>query len=159
TGLVLASDGNFYGTTAAGGQRFFGTIFRLTPTGAVTTIYSFGVGLDGVGPEGGLIQGSDGALYGTTFHGGNHDGGTVFKITLDGSFTSLYSFCSQPSCSDGTNPTAGLLEGTNGALYGTTSRGGLPCNSFGGCGTLFRITPSGKLTTLYSFCAQPNCAD
>jgi len=123
TGLVLASDGNFYGTTVGGGQGFRGTIFRLTPTGAVTTIYSFGVGLDGANPEGELIQGSDGALYGTTFHGGNHDGGTVFKITLDGAFTSLYSFCSQPNCADGTNPTAGLVEGTNGALYGTTSRG------------------------------------
>ena len=168
-GLVLASDGNFYGTTRSGGESENGSIFQVTTAGTVTTLYSFCPGhqscTDGVFPEGELIQGSDGDLYGTTFHGGNHDGGTVFKITLSGVFTSLYSFCSQsPNCADGTNPTAGLVEATNGMFYGTTSRGGAnPGGScepiFQGCGTLFRISSTGKLTTLYNFCAQPNCAD
>ena len=163
-GLVLARDGNFYGTTEGGGDAGGGVIFRVPPSGTVTTLYSFCAGLqfctDGVAPEGELIQGSDGALYGTTFHGGKHDGGTVFKITLSGVFTSLYSFCSQsPNCADGTNPTAGLVEATNGMFYGTTSRGGANCTIYSGCGTLFRISSTGVFTTLYNFCAQPNCAD
>jgi uncharacterized repeat protein (TIGR03803 family) len=161
-GLVLASDGNFYGTTRLGGETDNGSIFRVTPAGTVTTLYSFCVGLqfctDGSAPQGELIQGSDGDLYGTTSF-------TLFKITLSGVFTKLYSFCSkQPNCADGVTPTAGLVEATNGMFYGTTSGGGGGlCGSlppfFLGCGTLFRISSTGKLTTLYSFCAQPNCTD
>jgi uncharacterized repeat protein (TIGR03803 family) len=163
-GLVLASDGNFYGVTGAGGEGFRGSIFQVTPAGTVNTLYNFGIGLDGAGPTGELIQGSDGDLYGTTISGGEHDGGTVFKITLSGVFTSLYSFCSQPNCADGDHPEAGLVEAANGMFYGTTSAGGTggSCTRppfFRGCGTLFRISPSGKLATLYSFCAQPNCGD
>jgi uncharacterized repeat protein (TIGR03803 family) len=134
----------------------------VTPDGTVSTLYNFGIGLDGVNPLGELIQGSDGGLYGVTFHGGNHDGGTVFKITLDGVFSSLYSFCSQsPNCADGTNPTAGLVRANNGLFYGTTSRGGTgaACQFYAGCGTLFRISSAGKLQTLHDFCGQPNCAD
>jgi uncharacterized repeat protein (TIGR03803 family) len=157
-GLVLASDGNFYGTTRSGGAANAGSIFQVTTAGTVSTLYNFCPSrqscTDGVFPEGELIQGSDGDLYGTTFIGGNHDGGTVFKITLSGVFTSLYSFCSQsPNCADGQAPTAGLVEATNGMFYGTTSQGGVnsgdSCGS--GCGTLFRISPAGKLTTLYNF--------
>jgi uncharacterized repeat protein (TIGR03803 family) len=133
----------------------------------VGTLYSFCaskvVCADGVFPEGELIQGTDGALYGTTFLGGTHDGGTVFKITLSGDFTSLYSFCSKsPNCVDGTNPSAGLVEANNGLFYGTTSRGGAGscAGNVQGCGTLFRINSSGSsFTTLYNFCMQPNCAD
>ncbi|MGA9510176.1 MAG: choice-of-anchor tandem repeat GloVer-containing protein [Candidatus Sulfotelmatobacter sp.] len=158
-GLVQASDGNFYGSTRNGGDANAGSIFRVTTAGAVSTLYSFCPSrqscTDGVFPEGELIQGSDGDLYGTTFIGGNHDGGTVFKITLSGVFTSLYSFCSQsPDCADGQAPTAGLVEATNGMFYGTTSNGGVNSG-----GTIFRISPTGKLTTLYNFCSQPDCAD
>jgi len=172
-GIVLASDGNFYGTTRSGGAANAGTIFVVGPAGgSVGTLYSFcaskQVCTDGVFPEGELIQGTDGALYGTTFLGGNHDGGTVFKITLAGSggvFTSLYSFCSKsPNCADGAHPLAGLVEANNGLFYGTTGGGGVgSCagpDDIQGCGTLFRINSTGSsFTTLYNFCVQPNCAD
>ena len=158
-GIILASDGNFYGTTRRGGQRGDGTVFRVTPTGTVTTIYSFCADTptctNGVSPEGELTQGSDGDLYGTAANVGAHNAGTVFKITLAGVFTKLYDFCSQPNCADGLRPGAGLVEARNGLFYGTTLGGG----ANGSGGTIFRISPSGKLTTLYSFCAQPNCLD
>jgi uncharacterized repeat protein (TIGR03803 family) len=170
-GLVLASDGNFYGTTRYGGARGDGTVFQVTPAGAVTTLYNFCASqelcTDGAQPKSELIQGSDGALYGTTYLGGSHGGGTVFKITIPPAFTftSIYSFCSKsPNCADGSNPLAGLVEASNGLFYGTTAGGGagscgLPPSNLQGCGTLFRINSSGTLTTLYSFCQQPDCAD
>lgn len=138
-GLVLASDGNFYGTTEFGGEFGVGTIFQLTPSGSMTTLFNFCTGQScpsGVAPVGELVQGSDGALYGTTLSGGDHDGGTVFRFTLSGVFTTLYSFCSQsPNCADGTNPIAGLVQASNGLFYGTTSRGGATpgCRFFAGC--------------------------
>ncbi|HXY08984.1 MAG TPA: choice-of-anchor tandem repeat GloVer-containing protein [Terriglobales bacterium] len=142
---------------------------RNYQAGTVTTLYSSCASqelcTDGAQPEGELIQGSDGALYGTTSLGGNHSGGTVFKITLSGVFTSIYSFCSKsPNCADGWNPFAGLVEANNGLFYGTIGAGGRgscegPENSQG-CGTLFRINSTGSsFTTLYNFCVQPNCAD
>ena len=170
-GIVLASDGNFYGTTHSGGTANAGTIFAVGPGGgSVNTLYSFCaskvVCADGVFPEGALIQGTDGALYGTTFLGGTHDAGTVFKITLSGDFTSLYSFCSKsPNCADGAHPLAGLVEANNGLFYGTTGGGGSvgSCEgpeSIQACGTLFRINSTGSsFTTLYNFCVQTNCAD
>ena len=87
-------------------------------------------------------------------HGGAHSGGTIFKITPSGTLTTLYNFCSQIGCADGYYPVAGLVQATEGGLYGTTSQGGA-----GAGGTVFRITPSGTLTTLYSFCSQRKCAD
>jgi uncharacterized repeat protein (TIGR03803 family) len=92
-------------------------------------------------------------------------GGTVFRITPSGKLTTLYTFCSQSACTDGSVPLAGLVPASNGDLYGTTEFGGAndACyNIYGaelGCGTVFKITPSGKLTTLYSFCAQSECTD
>jgi uncharacterized repeat protein (TIGR03803 family) len=141
----------------------------VTPAGIVTTIYNFcsqPFRRDGLFPEGELIQGSDGALYGTTAYGGNHNAGTVFKITLSGVLTSLHSFCSKsPNCADGSNPIAGLVEASNGLFYGTTGGGGggscaSPAPFIPGCGTIFRINSTGSsLATLYNFCVQPNCAD
>jgi len=160
-GIIFGTDGNLYGTTRSGGARNGGSIFRITTTGTLTTLYSFCPGnfcTDGEIPESELLQASDGNFYGTT----NLGGGTVFKITASGEFTSLHSFCSQSSCTDGAAPIAGLLEARNGLLYGTTSEGGTSganCPSVNGCGTLFKMTTSGKVTTLYSFCAQANCAD
>ena len=81
--------------------------------------------------------------------------GTVFKITPSGTLTTLYSFCSQSGCTDGHSPYAGLVQATNGDFYGTTLYGG--ANPY--CGTVFKITPSGTLTTLYSFCSQSGCTD
>lgn len=116
---------------------------------------------DGAYPEGVLVQSSDGDLYGTTYKGGANEfqAGAIFKITADGTFTTVYSFfCSPSGCWDGVNPQAGLIQASNGDFYGTTtSRGPL----YGGtlaAGTVFRITPSGKLTTLSGFtCIEHVC--
>ncbi len=158
-GLVQATDGNFYGTTWDGGTYGDGTVFKITPAGALTTLHSFD-GADGSNPSAGLVQVSDGNFYGTTLAGGANDNcgsegcGTVFEITANGTLTTLYSFCPQPHCVDGANPQAGLVQTTDGSFYGTTAGGGAN-NS----GTVFNITPSGTLTSLYSFCSQPKCAD
>ena len=154
-GLVQGTDGNFYGTTTNGGSGYSslcdggcGTVFRITPAGVLTTLYTFTGGTDGANPEAGLVQGSDGNFYGTTKGGGAHlDDGTVFKITSAGAFATLYSFCAQSGCSDGTEPKAGLVQGADGNFYGTTSNGG----AANAIGTVFKITPAGTLTTLYSF--------
>jgi uncharacterized repeat protein (TIGR03803 family) len=134
-----------------------------------TTLHSFDY-TDGNAPNAGLVQATNGNLYGTTsagganscvFSGTNYGCGTVFKITPSGTLTTLYNFCSQSGCTDGSSPNAGLVQATNGDLYGTTYSGGAndsyPCLQ--GCGTVFKITPSGAVTTLYSFCSQSGCAD
>jgi uncharacterized repeat protein (TIGR03803 family) len=147
--LVRATDGNFYGTTAAGGNLSGapGSVFKVTPNGALTTLHTFNV-TDGYGSYAGLVQGTDGNFYGTTYFGGanscNFDPpgcGTVFKITPSGTLTTLHSFCSQINCADGANPFEGLVQ-VNGDFYGTTNAGP---------GTVFKITPSGTLTTLHTF--------
>ena len=143
-GLIQGLDGNFYGTTAGGGSNGDGTVFKITPQGQKTVLYSFaGVPADGVDPQAGLIQGSDGNFYGTTNHGGNNDDGTVFKITPQGQETILHSF---GFGNDGADLYAGLIQGSDGNLYGTTYQGGTT-NS----GTVFKITPQGHETVLYSF--------
>ena len=157
-GLVLGSDGNFYGTTSLGGANGnYGTVFKITPGGTLTTIYSFcsqSNCADGEEPEGELIQGSDGNFYGTTYGGGTNYLGTVFKITLGGTLTTLYSFCSQSNCTDGAIPQAGLMQASDGNFYGTTYGGG--ANNHG---TVFKISSGSLLTTLYSFCSQSGCPD
>jgi uncharacterized repeat protein (TIGR03803 family) len=156
-GLVQASDGNFYGTTYSGGASNEGVVFKITPSGVLTTLHSFcqlSGCTDGTLPAGGLVQGTNGNLYGTTAGGGANNRGTVFKITLSGVLTTLYSFCSQEACADGALPYAGLVLATNGNFYGTTEDGGK--YSYG---TIFEITPGGSLTTLYSFCAENGCPD
>lgn len=164
TGLVLGSDGNFYGTTNASGaiscMSVCGTIFRITPGGALTTIYNF-CSLtncaDGAQPQAALIQGSDGNFYGTTTVGGDASCnapfgcGTIFVVTPTGSLTTIHAF----SGSDGASPNSSLLLASDGNFYGTTF--GKGANTSGG--TVFKITPGGTLTTLYSFCAQTNCVD
>src|SRR5579872_1171284 len=163
--LVQTPDGNFYGTTAGGGAYGYGTVFKITPKGNLTTIHSFcrsgwPCSVDGDGPTAGLIQASDGYLYGTTNYGGIsgcpfRDGcGTFFQITPKGKLTTLYHFCSLSDCSDGGNPSAALVQAADGDFYGTTQYGG-PSND----GTVFKITSTGMLTTLYSFCSQSSCSD
>jgi uncharacterized repeat protein (TIGR03803 family) len=147
--LVQASDGNFYGTTGWGGAYGYGTVFKITSTGTLTTLHSFDSS-DGANPWAGLLQASDGNFYGTTYGGGATGQGTVFKITPAGMLTTLYSFCSQNGCADGSNPQAGLVQGADGNFYGTTYFGAINNCSFG-CGTVFKITPAGTLTTLHSF--------
>ncbi len=178
--LVQGTDGNLYGTTFGGGANDStscpsaqcGTVFQITTTGTLNSIYSFcskDSCTDGSEPYAPLIQGTDGNFYGTTLQGGNGsycfftgNCGTVFKITTDGTLTTLYNFCSKTACADGGIPEAGLILGTDGNFYGTTYSGGAgsACPySISGCGTAFKITPSGTLTTLYNFCSQTNCAD
>jgi uncharacterized repeat protein (TIGR03803 family) len=157
--LVQATGGNFYGTTPAGGANGYGTVFKITPSGTLTTLYSFcsqgGTACtDGATPFAGLVQATDGNFYGTTRNAGaNGDYGTVFKITPSGTLTTLYSFCSQSGCTDGVVPGIGLVQATDGNLYGTTSSGGANMTDYfaSRCGTVFKITPSGTLTTLHSF--------
>jgi uncharacterized repeat protein (TIGR03803 family) len=119
------------------------------------TLYSFGSGaagnLDGANPQAALIQGSNGLLYGTTSTGGGPlGGGTVFTITSEGVETVLYSFCSVggAQCTDGNSPVAGVIEGSDGNFYGTTEIGG------SGSGTVFKLTPGGVESVLYSFCGS-----
>jgi uncharacterized repeat protein (TIGR03803 family) len=134
TGVIQASDGNFYGTTPLGGLHggdgiYEGTVFKLTPDGALTTLHNFvpraGAGLS---PQSGLVQASDGNLYGTT-------GETIFSITTTGTLTTLYRFCVENECPNGSAPMASLLQATDGSFYGTTSAGGT--NNYG---TVFRLS-------------------
>ncbi|MGH8127150.1 MAG: choice-of-anchor tandem repeat GloVer-containing protein [Gammaproteobacteria bacterium] len=156
--LVQDADGNFYGTTYGAIPGGKGTVYKITPSGTLTTLHSFN-GTDGANPEAGLVLGSDGNFYGTTSQGGTSatSAGTVFKITPAGTLTTLYSFCATSGCPDGQNSTAGLIQGSDGDFYGTTFFGGANLN-----GTVFKITPSGTLTTLYSFdfghSGNPNAA-
>jgi uncharacterized repeat protein (TIGR03803 family) len=146
--LVEGTDGNLYGTT--GGYDSYGveTIFKLTLAGNLTTLYTFP---GEPGPEGGLIQATDGNFYGTTIYGGTNGKGSAYKITPTGTLTTLYMFCAQPSCSDGSYPYAGLVQGTDSNFYGTTREGGTHQECSGGCGTIFKLTPQGVLTTLHAF--------
>jgi len=123
------------------------------PAQSFTTLHSFD-GTNGENPIAGLVQATDGDLYGTTVGGGTDFGGTVFQITPRGKLTTLYNFCTQTGCSDGDQPNAGLIQATNGDFYGTAYGGGAQ-----GWGAVFRLTPGGTLTTLYSFCAQTGCTD
>jgi uncharacterized repeat protein (TIGR03803 family) len=153
-GLVEGADGNFYGMTLFGAAGF-GTVFKITPAGTFTTLHIFFDGADGGLPYDALIQGADGNFYGTTFTGGGADEGTVFKITAGGTLTTLHSFClAGIPCPDGGNIVAGLVQGTDGSFYGAAGRGGNGSCIFGGyegCGTIFKITASGTLTTLHLF--------
>jgi uncharacterized repeat protein (TIGR03803 family) len=149
-GLVQGTDGNFYGTTASGGAHFQGTVFQITPAGALTVLHSFsGYPTEGAVPSAALVRGNDGNFYGTTGSGGAHFKGTVFKIDATGNLTTLHSFSGSPS--DGTGPVAGLVQGTDGNFYGTTAAGGAHYQ-----GTAFEITPAGALTVLHSFSGSPS---
>lgn len=164
--LIQATDGAFYGTTLVGGSNLLlcppfqgcGTVFRMTADGTVKTVHSFH-GSDGAEPEGPVIQASDGNLYGTTTQGGTSSNcgnslgcGTVFTINSHGVLTTLYNFCVQMNCTDGNLPVAGLVQASDGNFYGTTVQGGTDyADCMGGCGTVFRITPTGTLSILHSF--------
>jgi uncharacterized repeat protein (TIGR03803 family) len=149
-GLIQGSDGSFYGTTQSGGTNTVGTIFSLTTAGVETVLYSFIGGTDGASPDAGLVQGNDGNFYGTTFFGGAYSAGTVFSVTAAGIETVIHSFSGGghvTGSTDGAYPSAGLMLGADGNLYGTTRDGG---PQFYG-GTMFKITESGVETVLYAF--------
>lgn len=141
--LVQGPDGNFYGTTYNGGTNGdYGTVFQVTTNGVLTSLVSFN-NINGANPQGALALGPDGNFYGTTYNGGSNGMGTVFQVTTNGLLTTLVSF----NNTNGANPQGTLLLGGDGNFYGTTSSGGT--NS--GNGTVFQITSSGALTSLYSF--------
>jgi uncharacterized repeat protein (TIGR03803 family) len=150
TRLILAKDGNFYGTCPEAGQQenggAEGTVFKLTPSGEVAMVFTFH-GSDGRAPSG-VTEGEDGNLYGTTRYDGPSGGGTVFKLTPNGTLTTLYRFASSGLTGDA--PMAPLVEGPDGNFYGTTSSGGSADS-----GTVFKITPGGTLTTLHNFQISP----
>ncbi|HXJ94907.1 MAG TPA: choice-of-anchor tandem repeat GloVer-containing protein [Terriglobia bacterium] len=144
--------------TAYGASLLCATTAIALPAQTLETLRRFD-GTNGAAPEAALIQGTDGNLYGTTYDGGANNGGTVFKMSPGGALTALYSFCAQTNCADGGEPYGALVQSTDGNLYGTTVGGGANDKCYLGCGTVFTITPSGTLTTLYSFCSQTDCAD
>lgn len=169
SGLIQGIDGNLYGTTSGGGKNGDGTVFKMTTAGKVTTLYSFcskAKCADGNSPEAALLLATNGNFYGTTKFGGvgpcvigTATGcGTIFEITPEGKLTTIYTFCKKGGeCSDGAEPEAPLIEGTDGDFYGTTFYGG---NS-NDAGTLFSITAAGELTTRYTFCSKggQDCTD
>jgi len=147
--LVQATDGDFYGTTTEGGRGGLrGMVFQITPDGTLTMLHSFEGGDGGEFPLGGLVQARDGNFYGATFGDLRHnEGSTLFQITPGGTLTTLHTFDSFDCTEYGAGPSGGLVQGTDGDLYGTT----MECGAYGG-GTFFKITLEGELTTLYSFC-------
>jgi uncharacterized repeat protein (TIGR03803 family) len=177
SGLVPTGAGDFFGTTYGGGNsnNFFngtnatdsfgdgvqnppGTVYRITPEGTLTTLHSFN-GTDGSNPGKEAVVGLDGNLYGTTLFGGASNAGSVYSISSAGTFSTLYSFTDGD---DGAHPKAQLLQGNDGNFYGTTLDGGGKAGqrqcSVNGCGTVFKITPQGTLTTLHDFNGDPEPA-
>ena len=153
--IILGWDGAFHGTSSDPiGGATCATVFRLTPSGKLSPTPGFCQ--QPGGPPQGLVQATDGNIYGVGLNGGNSyidlTAGTVFKIGSSGVET-IYEFCSQANCADGALPN-GLVEGNDGNFYGTTQKGG--ANGFG---TFFKITPEGVLTTLYNFCSMESCVD
>lgn len=144
--MIQATDGSFYGITMNGGSNNSGTVFKITPSGALTTLHSFGSG-DGSSLNGPLVQGNDGNFYSTTESGGTSGYGTIFKITSNGVYTIVHNFDS----TDGSAPACGLVQASDGYFYGTTYEGGPNNSCENGCGTVFKMTPGGTLTTLHSF--------
>lgn len=131
--LVIGTDGNFYGTTQDGGTAQQGSVFKVTPAGEFTVLYSFTNGADGLQPAAALIQATDGNFYGTTVLGGAKQGGTIFSITPSGALTTLYSFPVP-----GGNPNTPLTQAKDGSFYGVTADGGV--NQYG---SIFRLAVSG----------------
>jgi len=147
--MILASDGNLYGTTEEGGAFDNGTVFKMTPAGMLTTLIEFtgqGVVNRGGHPSAAVVEARDGNFYGTTGEGGLTDLGTIFKITPAGELTTLVEFTGDGASNKGAYPSAAVIEASDGNFYGTTEYGGAD-----DYGTLFKMTPAGMLTTLVEF--------
>lgn len=148
--LVEGLDGSFYGVTQNGGAFGLGTVIRWTLPDQLSVLHSFTGGSDGTSPRAGLTVGIDGALYGTTALGGAclsapaGEGGTLFRITTAGALTTLYAF----GCAGDTRgtPVGGVTLMPDGSLVGTTYHGG-----GGAAGTVYRFTPSGRLSVVHDF--------
>jgi uncharacterized repeat protein (TIGR03803 family) len=158
---ILGSDGNLYGVTAMGGSTAnggagWGTVYKLTLDGHLTTLYAFCTGdlpcLDGLDPVG-LVQAADGTLYGTAFEGGQFNGGTLFKLTPAGKFSLVHIFCSSANCADGQWPESAPIQGSDGNLYGVTLLGGKA-----DAGVLYDLTPAGRFNVVHTFlCFDDSC--
>jgi uncharacterized repeat protein (TIGR03803 family) len=155
--VTQATDGNFYGT-ATGGVNGGGNIFRMTPSGEISNLYTF-CSSNSSCPDGGFPQtapilGTDGNMYGVTYVGGSGSSGVFYRLTTGGEYTILYNFCANFPCdNEGLDPVSIILA-SDGNFYGITNYGGT-----GGAGTIFKITPTGQYTQLYSFCSLKNCTD
>jgi uncharacterized repeat protein (TIGR03803 family) len=147
-GLVRDLAGNLYGTTLFGGSFGAGTVYKVAPGGIEIVLYTFQDSSDGGIPEGGLVLDAKGNLYGTTAFGGSSSAGTVYELVPNGDEKVIYRFTGQ---ADGGGPAGGLVRDSAGNLYGTTQYGG---NS--GVGAIFKVTPEGQETTLYSFAGGPS---
>ena len=140
--LAQGKDGNIYGATTSGGAHFYGNIFKMTPTGTFTNLYSFDF-TAGAGPQGGLSMGLDGNFYGTTYQGGAHSAGTIFQVTHAGVFKSLYSFTNG---TDGAYPKAPPVQAPDGNLYGTTGNGTVA--------VLYKVTTTGAFAVMATLVGQ-----
>jgi uncharacterized repeat protein (TIGR03803 family) len=188
--LTQGLDGDFYGTTVFGGAADAGTIFKISSSGKLTSVYSFcSASPCGAQPYAGLLQTSNGNLYGTTYYGGADEYGTLFELTPQGQFTNLHSFCSETNCADGVYPAQAPIYTMNHSLYGVAfseiyelSPSGIFSNpavptgmyrmiqasdgNFYGVGVgdqqkyaILELTKDGQLLTLYSFCELKGCPD
>jgi uncharacterized repeat protein (TIGR03803 family) len=140
--LLIDTEGNLYGTAPQSGPGLRGTVFRVATNGVMTTLATFN-GANGATPRDGLVMGDDGNFYGTTASGGANNLGTVYRLTPGGALTTIFSF----NNTNGANPIGGLTFGKDGFLYGTTGFGGTNL----GFGTIFKLSTSGDLTTLFNF--------
>jgi uncharacterized repeat protein (TIGR03803 family) len=145
--LTPANDGFFYGTTYGGGTNNFGTVFKVSPGGVFSNLYSFSGADDGGQPQSPLVRGLDGNFYGATDSGGANGFGTIFRISTNGVLTNIYTFS---GIADGAQP-VGLIPRPDGSFYGVTFTGGSNNN-----GVIFRLTPGGAFTTLFTFGALTN---
>ena len=146
SGVTEGRDGNFYGTTLSGGVDNRGTIYKITPDGTFTTLHAFAVSIDGQQPETELALGNDGSFYGVASSGPTR-GGVVYRVTPEGDLSVLHAFSNQyPGSNNGYNPRGILVEDSAGNFYGITTAGGTSDH-----GTVYQLSPDGVLTTLYSF--------
>ncbi|MGB8700418.1 MAG: choice-of-anchor tandem repeat GloVer-containing protein [Thermosynechococcaceae cyanobacterium] len=145
--LLQTADGSFYGITGQGGSSAKGTVFQVTPNGRLKILANFN-GINGAEPRSALILAKDGNFYGTTTKGSQFDRGTIYRMASNGQIATLVSF----KGTNGASPYAALLQAKDGNFYGTTKEGGKNHpNCFAGCGTIFKMEPNGKLTTLKYF--------
>jgi uncharacterized repeat protein (TIGR03803 family) len=140
--LVQGQDGNIYGATTSGGAHFYGNIFKMTPSGTLTSIYSFDLTHGGY-PQSGISMAADGNFYGTTYQGGTNHYGTIFKVTPSGAFTELYDFA---NTTDGAYPHTPPVQAQDGNLYGTTANGTVA--------VLYKITTAGVFTVMETLVGQ-----